>query len=283
VLVKKGKYLVIEEKEDEDRLGEIPEISDNPPGVTKHHDIKGKQIKTKQSTDYGNVKTKINTKSINWSRALTRAMSRNPLSAKAKKLLSDLSSQKPLVDWRRMLKRFFDRSFTGTSYVFPKRRFIGQKKYLYGTKQTGVDTLKTVVVALDTSGSISHDQGQTMLIEVANLCNSFRVDRLLIIYCSDNIHEPIQDLKRGQKPDLTLWPTTGGNSRGFLPPFEWVQKNKINPSVFIYMTDTGGEMPRATDFGIDRYKKRVFWFIVGTMYVKPPFGEIIYMPYAGLK
>jgi len=105
----------------------------------------------------------------------------------------------------------------------------------------------------------------------------------IIIYCSDDI-DNIDIVKKGGDPDFTKIASTGGNRRGFIPPFQWVEKNKINPSVFVYLTDTGGEMPDPSRYGIRKYAKKTFWFICSPMiYNQPTFGKIIHVPVAGLK
>ena len=115
------------------------------------------------------------------------------------------------------------------------------------------------------------------------MVKKFDADKTIIIYCSDDI-DNIDIVKKGGDPDFTKIASTGGNRRGFIPPFQWVEKNKINPSVFVYLTDTGGEMPDPSRYGIRKYAKKTFWFICSPMiYNQPTFGKIIHVPVAGLK
>jgi predicted metal-dependent peptidase len=149
---------------------------------------------------------------------------------------------------------------------------------LYGRKQTGEDTLKTIVAAVDTSGSISKKQIKIFINEIMYLVKTFDCEKTVIIYCSDQV-DAHEILKKGQEPDFTKIKSTGGNSQGFDPPFQWVEENKIKPSIFIYMTDTGGSMPDPNKYGIRKYIKKVFWFICSTkLYNKPPFGRIFMAP-----
>lgn len=286
MIVRKGEYLIIDDttkdKPEEIKPPEYDEKADV--GATTTTDIKGEQVKSKPQKWTDNKPSITAKKGPDWKSALNRIISGGGISDKAKRLLRDLTYQTPLVDWKSKLKKFFDKSLTGIKTTFPKRRFVSKGIYLYGTRKEGISTLKTIVAAVDTSGSISHDQGKTFLIEVANLVQQFKADRFIIIYCSDDIHNPVIELKKGQKPDLSLWPTTGGNAKGFLPPFEWLDKRKIIPSVFIYLTDTGGSMPTKNQFNINKYDKKVFWFVCSpTMYNKPTFGEVIFVPIAAIK
>jgi hypothetical protein len=110
----------------------------------------------------------------------------------------------------------------------------------------------------------------------------FDTDTTYIIYCSDAI-DNVDIIKKGGQPDFGLWATTGGNAKGFIPPFQHVEENKINPSVFIYLTDTGGEMPDPKKYGISKYAKKVFWFVCSpTMYNPPSFGKILFAPVSAI-
>jgi predicted metal-dependent peptidase len=176
------------------------------------------------------------------------------------------------------LKKFFDSTFNKQDWVLPNKRFVARGEYLYGRKNIGSDTLKTVVAVVDTSISISEPQSRTFVTEVMHLVKMFDTDTTYVIYCSDDI-DGIDIVKKGQKPDFTKWATTGGNNKGFIPPFEWVEKNKIKPSLFVYLTDTGGEMPNPDKYGISKYKNKVIWFLCGSrIYNEPPFGKIIWAP-----
>ena len=285
MIIKKGDYSIIEDNlKDEPEEIVLPEYKEGDvKNVRTTTDIRGEQIKAKPEAWDKRQKTVTAKKGIDWKSAVTRVLSGSKLSDKAKKLIRDLTYQKPLIDWKFKLKKFFDKCFTGLETVYPKKRLISSGVYMYGKRRTGVETLKTIVAAIDTSSSISHDQGKTFLIEVANLVETFKADKFIIIYCSNSIDKVIE-LRKKEKPDLTEWPSTGGNHHGFLPPFEWLDKRKIIPSVMIYLTDTGGTMPTKNQFNISKYDKKVFWFICSpTMYNPPTFGEVIFLPIAGLK
>lgn len=312
MLVKKGQYVVIADvvnlgqkspdgeqapsgggvtitKETPD-MEDIPLVGQETPGVGTTSDLGGKQIKTKASEFKGAGKSKIFTGSrdkvkTNWKKVGADALSRasSSISDKVKRLIQSLEKDKPLVDWKKELKKFFDRSLSQFKEVLPKRRFAGSGLFLRGQKRGGDSTFKTVVAAVDTSGSISQEQSRTFITEVMHLCKIFDADVTYIIYCSDDIgingKGGIDIVKKGQKPDFSKWVTTGGNNKGFIPPFDWVEKNNIKPSVFIYLTDTGGEMPDPNKYGISKYKDRVVWFLCGKhIYNQPPFGKIMWAP-----
>ena len=215
-----------------------------------------------------------------WEKLKERAIARNggTMREETRRLIKTCLGNVPIVDWKTELKKFFDHSLTGRQTVLPNKRLLASGNILYGTKKTGLSTLKTIVAAIDTSGSISEDQQKTFINEVMYLCKKYQADKTIIIYCSDDI-DGVDIIKKGGQPDFSKMKTTGGNAKGFIPPFQWVEKNHIKPSVFIYLTDTGGSMPDKLKYGIGKYVSKVIWFICSaSMYNTPPFGKILFMP-----
>ncbi len=264
-----------------------PEIGGEKPGVSTFRDIQGSDDvsrKYAKATEYtGSAKTKIadptKIKKNNWSEIATRAFSNTQgLSDRAKNLLGKVSSVAPKVDWKKELRKFFDYTFKGFKMVQPSKRFISSGDVLYGRKMKGKDTLRTIVCAVDTSGSISDDQIRIFLGEIMYLCKTFSADQTVIIYCSDNV-DGVDIIKKNGTPDLSKLKSTGGNNRGFVPPFEEIEKMGIKPSVFVYLTDTGGEMPDPRKYGISKYADKVIWFVCSTrIHYRPPFGKIFFTP-----
>jgi predicted metal-dependent peptidase len=276
----------------EDSTGkeDIPMVGQEKPGISTQRSVtdKTKSIKNK-ATEY----TKKGKSSIykgkkatpDWKNIAAKAMAKSD-SSRFKDMVKKLSSSEPLVNWKKELKKFFDNSFSSKDTVLPNRRFVAGGKYLYGQKPIGKDTLRTIVAAIDTSGSISQTVSNTFIKEVIYLCKQFDADTTYIIYCSDDI-DNVDIVKKGKMPDLSKWASTGGNAKGFIPPFEFVDgahkknvlKTKINPSIFIYLTDTLAQYPDPKKYGIPKYANKTFWFICGpTVHNKPPFGKVLFAP-----
>jgi predicted metal-dependent peptidase len=215
-----------------------------------------------------------------WDKLANEAVSRgmSGMSDTAKMLLRDLISTKAKVNWRIVLKKFFDKIFNKEEDVLPNRRLLGTGDILYGTKKSDSDELKTLVIAIDTSGSISKKQCSVFLNEVYNLTKTFEFDQTVIIYCDDNIPKGAVDrVKKKGKLDLEKW--QGGGGTAFAPPFAWCEDNKIVPTAFIYFTDMEGPFPSVNSFGIKKYKDKVLWFVITPGgYKKPPFGKHIQVP-----
>jgi predicted metal-dependent peptidase len=245
-----------------------------------------KEYTSKRALGQGAPKQKV---SDFWERTVSAAMSSaSSLSEKARRLLVDIKTNKPKVNWRKELKKFFDQIANKFDIVLPNKRLLAGGDIVYGRKRVGKDTIRTLVLPVDTSSSISKDQIKVFLEEVWRLSTSLDIDETYIIYCSDNI-DNIDIVKKGGKPDLDKIASTGGNAKGFLPPFHWLQNpkifpikgitNKIDPTVVIYLTDSFAQYPSVDQFGINKYKDRVFWFIANTTsdFDKPPFGKYIHV------
>jgi len=290
MLIKKGNYSKIGKEEEPQPIKEIPPTSETPKGGDKEYrgpengppppteKAKREEIKKPSKIMQGKPKP-------NWGDLTAKSLSRNSntLSDGAKKILRDLKTREPAVDWKKELRKFFDQSFKSFEWVLPNKRLLSGGDVLYGRKAVGDDTLKTIVAAVDTSSSISKTQIKTFVNEIMALCKTFDADKTIIIYCSDAIDD-VDIIKKGGSPDFTKIKSTGGNDLGFIPPFQWVEDNKIKPSVFIYLTDTGGEMPDSNRYGIKKYIKRVFWFVCSAyMYNPPPFGKVLFTPVSTIK
>jgi predicted metal-dependent peptidase len=246
--------------------------------VSQGNKTSTKTYTAKQTLGSGGSKAKVSAMWENATRAAI-ASAGGSLSEKGKRLLMDLRTTKPKIDWKKELKKFMDSALNKWEETLPNRRFLGSGDILYGRKRAGKDTLRTLVLPVDTSGSISKEQIKTFISEVLYLSTKMDIDTTYIIYCSDDI-DSIDIVKKGGKPDFGKIASTGGNAKGFIPPFAWIQKQKINPSVVIYLTDSFAEYPDKSSYGINSYVKRVFWFICekGKNFNTPPFGKYIHVP-----
>ncbi len=276
-------------RDNPEEMTDIPKIGEETPGQKVIRDPNaslGKKIKTKakETKDIGKKFTKKKVKT-DWDNLKKQTMSRHSsvLSDRAKALLSKIKGTEPTVNWKKELKKFFDLSLKKEKWVLPNKRLLAGGTVVYGRKKIGEDTLKTIVAMVDTSGSISNEQAKVFVNEIMYLCKTYNADKTIIIYCSDDI-DGIDIIKKGGKPDFTKMGSTGGNAKGFIPPFDWLHKEKITPSLVVYLTDTGGAMPDPTKYGIPKIEKKTIWFICSpTIYTKPTFGKILFAPVSAIR
>lgn len=187
--------------------------------------------------------------------------------------------RKPVIDWKAELAKYIDEAISKSKYTLPARRFLGAGKAQYGYKRYKED-FENVVVAIDTSGSITRDMIEQFLGEVMKITEVYTPQKTVILYCDTEVYEP-DILEPGDLPDLNK--IAGGGGTSFWPPFKWVQKNMMEegekPTIFIYFTDGEATFPSEQDYDIADYSDRCIWVFVtfnDDPYPNPqPFGERI--------
>jgi len=190
----------------------------------------------------------------------------------------------PQVDWKKTLQRYTSEMDDDFSlYKIPNRRHIFHNLYLPGLKGKN-EGLGTIVIAIDTSGSIGKEEYNAFIEESRSILKSFLPKEIYIIYCSDGIEPPSGDIDRlrspGQLLDLEKQKSTGGNEGGFNPPIKWVENNLIKKgkdlACMIYFTDGGAENPEKPN-----WHKKIIWAMTTNRRI--PFGKHINVPINKLK
>ncbi len=187
--------------------------------------------------------------------------------------------KRPVIDWKAELAKYIDEAIAKSKYTLPARRFLGAGKAQYGYKKYKED-FESVVVAIDTSGSITREMIEQFLGEVMNITQAYTPKKTIILYCDTQVYEP-DILEPGDTPDFNK--IAGGGGTYFWPPFKWVERNLIEggekPTVFIYFTDGEANFPSADDYEISQYENRCIWVFLtfnDEPYPNPqPFGERI--------
>jgi predicted metal-dependent peptidase len=199
-----------------------------------------------------------------------------------RKFLEDMVN--PQVDWKKILQKYVsEANEEATLYKIPNRRFVSSDLYLPGLigKEEGFGT---VVIAVDTSGSIGSDEYNTFLAETRKILKMFGPKEVYIIYCSDGMKPPSGDidhlLSASQPLDPSKQKSTGGNGGGFDPPFKWTDENIVRKgkdlACFLYFTDGGAENPERP-----KWHKKVIWAM--TTSHKMPFGKHVNVPVKKLR
>ena len=150
--------------------------------------------------------------------------------------------RRPQLNWHELLRQFITAgySYGGTRrWLPPARRYIGMGLYL----QSRRDSTFNAVMAIDTSGSTTNDL-PVFFGELTSLLNSFGKYNLTVIQC-DCVIQHVETFSG----DLPLprdykWKSFGHGGTSFVPPFDYVKENKMNPDIFIYLTDGFGDAPK---------------------------------------
>ena len=215
------------------------------------------------STNGGGSQSQQNHEEAEWKQALAQAAH---VAKQAGSLPGDLERMmqellEPVLPWKDILKRFMtEKCNDDFSWKRGNRRFIAQGLYL--PSRTSDDAMGTMVVAIDTSGSIGEKELTEFGSEIADIHKEVRPKELIVIYCDARVNH----VDRFGPEDVLQFKLHGGGGTDFRPPFKWLEENQIQPRAFAYLTDGYGPFPeREADFP-------VIWAI-NNHDVEPPFGE----------
>ncbi len=170
----------------------------------------------------------------------------------------------PVLDWKELLSRFIEKSgksdYTWTS---PNKRLVSMGIYLPGIKS---EKAENIVIAIDTSGSISEEEIKIFNSELKAALSSFD-GRITLLGCDTEVNLAME-ISSWEIPEKIQF--TGGGGTDFRPPFEWAEKNLSFVRCLFYLTDLNSS----------RYPEEpyypVLWITTNRHYMKkPPFGEII--------
>ncbi len=165
----------------------------------------------------------------------------------------------PSLSWRALLSRHLAQlARDDYSYQRPSRR--EGEMILPSLRSMQAD----LVVALDTSGSVSEEEAKEFLAEIDAIKGQLRA-RIVLLACDASLcgngpwyFEPWDEFSM---PESFL----GGGGTDFRPVFDWVERQEIRPDVLLYFTDARGEFPE----GGPSYP--VIWLVKGSGGV--PWGE----------
>jgi predicted metal-dependent peptidase len=180
----------------------------------------------------------------------------------------------PQVDWREHIATLIARRVgTGSAnWRKPDRRLM--ERGLYGPSKSG-HGCGTVVVACDTSGSVSDKEVAMFYAELSGIVEDLQPERVVVMWCDARVHR-IDEVEDAM--DLSLMrkkPVGGGGGTSFVPVFDEVRKMGLSPDALVYLTDGLGGFPSV----VPSYP--VIW---GSIYSKPdhyPFGDVVMVPKVG--
>ena len=143
----------------------------------------------------------------------------------------------PQVDWREVLREFVQTTCTGSDYSTwkrPNRRYIGADIYMPSGITERIDEL---VLAIDTSGSISDTAVALFLSEVQSICTTVKPEKVRVLYWG---HEVVGDEVYKLNELDTLVKSTkvrGGGGTDVECVTAYMDEHKISPQAAIILTD----------------------------------------------
>ena len=181
----------------------------------------------------------------------------------------------PQVDWTEKLHATVNRTIgrDAWSYDNPDQEWASRDIFVPGRSGYGA---ADVIVGGDVSGSVSDEEIDIVKAEIGGILEQIKPRRLFVLWCDTRITR-VDELH--DAADLASLPApTGGGGTSFVPPFEWVETNRIPLGLevdgFIYITDLAGDFPKSKpDF------PTIWASVAGRTHV--PFGEIVEVPRKG--
>ena len=178
----------------------------------------------------------------------------------------------PEVPWADKVQAFFARKVGSGSYDWRRadRRLIMRDIYAPGRSGHGAGT---VVVAVDTSGSIIADKGlmDRFMGELSGILEEVRPKRMLVMWIDADVHTVDEVEEAGEIRSLK---PKGGGGTDFAPAFKWLDEKHIVPDALVYLTDGYGSFPQHAP------SYPVLWGNVSPQLTEGhyPFGEVVTVP-----
>lgn len=198
-----------------------------------------------------------------WQRHLASAAQRAREAGKLAGALARLVEDglAPRVSWRAALAHYLAQTAREDySWLRPSRR--EGEAMLPSLRSVAGD----LVVAIDTSGSVSADDIAQFLAEIDALKGTLTV-RTTLLACDSALAPGAPWVAEPWEPLLLPPALAGGGGTDFTPVFDWVAREGRRPDALVYFTDAQGRFPpQAPDYP-------VLWLVKGRAPV--PFGRRI--------
>lgn len=201
--------------------------------------------------------------------AVAKAMGKMP--AGLERVISEVLD--PAVDWKERIRALFSRKVGSGSYDWRKadRRLISRlKDPIYSPARAGFGC-GTIVVAVDTSGSIGQKELDMFFGEIFGILSDCTPRELIIKWCDAQVQRIDHCDDVGDLMALRNKPAPGGGGTSFIPVFDSIAAMGVQPDALVYLTDGMGSFPdRAPSYP-------VIW---GNIYPnsKYPFGDVVDIP-----
>ncbi|HPB51069.1 MAG TPA: VWA-like domain-containing protein [Myxococcota bacterium] len=175
-----------------------------------------------------------------------------------------LARGRPLVPWQRVFRQFAGQAVSRDDYSLsrPNRRYMQEDLVVPGLYS---EKAGHVVVALDTSGSMSEAALRAVAVEL-NALSQAAVELTLIV-ADASVHEVVGPdrienfLKAGR--------FRGGGGTDHRPVFNWIRNARLRPDLFVGMTDLHSRFPER------RPPWPVLWVVPAADHGVAPWGRVI--------
>lgn len=195
--------------------------------------------------------------------AATAARSAGKLPGSLRQFVEQMNEAK--VDWRDVLRRFVQEAALRSDYSWKRPNPRYQHSGAYLPAAVGEQT-PPMVVAFDTSGSISDAELSAFVGELQSIVDEVQPEVVYSIQCDAQVHgEPVEYFAGDTMGKVKIH---GRGGTRFEPVFEEVEKRGLSPAVLVYLTDLEGSFPTEPSYP-------TIWVSVNKG--QAPFGQTIYL------
>jgi predicted metal-dependent peptidase len=199
-------------------------------------------------------------------RAASAAKAMGKLPAGLQRKVDDILQ--PQVDWREHVRMLMTGKIGSRSETWdrPNRRRLALNPLVImpGRRGFGADT---VVVGVDTSGSIGERELNAFFAEVGGVLSDVRPKRVVLIHCDAQVNRVDEANSLDELAHIRSKGAVGGGGTDFRPVFDYVRENQLKPEALIYITDMYGSFPEEAP------PYPVIW--CKTTDVEAPFGDSV--------
>lgn len=189
-------------------------------------------------------------------------------------LVGDLLA--PKVAWRSLLHRFAQAvAKSDFTWKRPSMRYMPLGCYLPSLHS---EQMPPIVIGWDTSGSMNSPTIRAQIGgEVQSIIDEVRPEITHCVYFDDGV----QRVQEFDPYDVIKPMPKGGGGTSFIPVFDWIEEQGIEPACLIMVTDCYGDYPDAAP------SYPVLWACTTKPsqlgHYTPPFGELVYIDEEGIE
>ena len=173
------------------------------------------------------------------------------------------------VNWAEQLREFVSTVCAGkgdSTWAKPNRRWLQHDVYMPSQIS---ESIGSICVGIDTSGSISGEDIAKALAELVSICDNTTPEKVDLLYWDTEVAAHEQYREENYSGLLTSTKPKGGGGSSSLCVFDYVVKNKLEPQCIVMITDGYIEFPQTAP------QYPTIWVMVGNTTTVPPFGSVI--------
>jgi predicted metal-dependent peptidase len=150
----------------------------------------------------------------------------------------------PQIDWREHVRLLVTGKvgYRGETWTKPNRRRLVMNPITIMPGRNG-HGCNTVVVGVDTSGSVGPDEMRVFMSELSGVLQDVRPKRIVVIGCDAAVSQVDELWSVDEFEALRVKGIKGGGGTRFEPVFDYVKEQDLRPEALIYLTDMEGTFP----------------------------------------